>query len=298
MDAGKAVAPSPLVAGVGSGRPRQRASSTSPRPATGPAPISQTVWTGGGDGGPPAPSNGRAGRRRRRRRRAGRAAAVLTEDREPPTALESLQAIDWTLPPLELLEARRAGRPDAAIDHARTRAGSRRSCCSFAIPAKVVAVNSGPVVTQYEVKPEHHVKVSRIEALADDLAMALAARSIRIEAPIPGKDVVGIEIPNAVSEVVGFRPLVEETNMLGGDEPADLRPRPRRVGQADRGRPRQDAAPPRRRRDRLGQERLRQRPDHEPPDARPARRGPADPGRPQAGRARARTTACRTSSST
>ena len=74
-------------------------------------------------------------------------------------------------------------------------------------------------MTQYEVTPEHHVKVSRIEALADDLAMALAARSIRIEAPIPGKDVVGIEIPNSVSEVVGFRPLVDESRMLGATSP-------------------------------------------------------------------------------
>jgi S-DNA-T family DNA segregation ATPase FtsK/SpoIIIE len=82
-----------------------------------------------------------------------------------------------------------------------------------------VAVNSGPVVTQYEVRPEHHVKVSRIEALADDLAMALAARSIRIEAPIPGKDVVGIEIPNSVSEVVGFKPLVDESQMLESTSP-------------------------------------------------------------------------------
>ena len=82
-----------------------------------------------------------------------------------------------------------------------------------------MAVNSGPVVTQYEVRPDHHVKVSRIEALADDLAMALAARSIRIEAPIPGKDVVGIEIPNSISEVVGFRPLVEDSAMLEATSP-------------------------------------------------------------------------------
>ena len=61
--------------------------------------------------------------------------------------------------------------------------------------------------------------MSRIEALADDLAMALAARSIRIEAPIPGKDVVGIEIPNQVSEVVGFQPLVDESVMLGSTSP-------------------------------------------------------------------------------
>jgi S-DNA-T family DNA segregation ATPase FtsK/SpoIIIE len=82
-----------------------------------------------------------------------------------------------------------------------------------------VATNTGPVVTQYEVRPEKHVKVSRIEALADDLAMALAARSIRIEAPIPGKDVVGIEIPNQNSEVVGFRPFLEEKRMQEAPSP-------------------------------------------------------------------------------
>ena len=61
--------------------------------------------------------------------------------------------------------------------------------------------------------------------------MALSARSIRIEAPIPGKDVVGIEIPNTKSEIVGFRPLVEESEHARRDEPADLRPRPGRLGQ-------------------------------------------------------------------
>jgi S-DNA-T family DNA segregation ATPase FtsK/SpoIIIE len=78
----------------------------------------------------------------------------------------------------------------------------------------VTGTNVGPVVTQYEVRPDARIKLSRIEALADDLAMALAARTIRIEAPIPGKDVVGIEIPNHSSEVVGFRELIDDANML------------------------------------------------------------------------------------
>ena len=82
-----------------------------------------------------------------------------------------------------------------------------------------MATNTGPVVTQYEVRPDKSVKVSRIEALADDLAMALAARSIRIEAPIPGKDVVGIEIPNQNSEVVGFRPFLDEKRMQEAPSP-------------------------------------------------------------------------------
>ena len=139
---------------------------------------------------------------------------------DAPTALESLNAIDWTLPDDRPARAAPGGAWSAStLDHASNTRRIEEKLLSFSIPAKVVAVNSGPVVTQYEVRPEHHVKVSRIEALADDLAMALAARSIRIEAPIPGKDVVGIEIPNSVSEVVGFRPLVDESQMLESTSP-------------------------------------------------------------------------------
>ena len=64
-------------------------------------------------------------------------------------------------------------------------------------------------MTQYEVQPAPHVKVSRIEALSDDLAMALAARTLRIEAPIPGKSAVGIEIPNQDFNVVTLRGILE-----------------------------------------------------------------------------------------
>ena len=175
-----------------------------PGPAGGPPPMSQTVWTGVGDGVAARPA--RSG--------ANGGATVATA-----TALESLQAIDWILPSIDLLEPRPPARVGAGVDHESNKRRIEEKLLSFAIPAEVVAINSGPVVTQYEVKPQHHVKVSRIEALADDLAMALKARSIRIEAPIPGKDRVGIEIPNSVSEIVGFRPLVEESNMLGATSP-------------------------------------------------------------------------------
>jgi DNA segregation ATPase FtsK/SpoIIIE, S-DNA-T family len=189
-----------------------------PAPLTSQSPVSQTVWTGpldGGSGGAPArlsrgTSNGNGNGTSRV------ATAVATDG---PTAQESLNAIDWSLPNVDLLEPRAAGRVGAGVDHESNKRRIEEKLLSFSIPAKVVAVNSGPVVTQYEVRPEHHVKVSRIEALADDLAMALAARSIRIEAPIPGKDVVGIEIPNSVSEVVGFKPLVDESAMLGSTSP-------------------------------------------------------------------------------
>jgi len=81
---------------------------------------------------------------------------------------------------------------------------------SFGIPVRIVGRNAGPVVTQYEVQPAADVKLSRIEALSDDLSMALAARSLRIEAPIPGKSAVGIEIPNKDFNVVALRRILEE----------------------------------------------------------------------------------------
>jgi S-DNA-T family DNA segregation ATPase FtsK/SpoIIIE len=198
-----------------------------PAPRTSQSPLSQTVWTGPGDGGSigataalataGAAGLGGAAGLAGAGALAGRASTGLAT--ETPTAQESLNAIDWTLPDIDLLEPRVAGRIAVTVDHDANAKRIEEKLLSFSIPARVTKINSGPVVTQYEVRPEHHVKVSRIEALADDLAMALAARSIRIEAPIPGKDVVGIEIPNSVSEVVGFRPLVDESQMLDSTSP-------------------------------------------------------------------------------
>ena len=144
----------------------------------------------------------------------------------PPRAVDLLEAEDgylpegpeWVLPPIDLLTIV----PDPPVTTTRANHEDNIRIIedklnSFGIPATVVATNTGPVVTQYEVRPERHIKLSRIEGLADDLAMALAARTIRIEAPIPGKDVVGIEIPNVKSEIVSFRRLVEDTKMLDAD---------------------------------------------------------------------------------
>ena len=79
----------------------------------------------------------------------------------------------------------------------------------YGIDGKVVEVRPGPVITMYEFQPAEGIKVSRILNLADDLAMALSAVSIRIIAPIPGKPVVGIEIPNKIRQTVYFREIVE-----------------------------------------------------------------------------------------
>jgi S-DNA-T family DNA segregation ATPase FtsK/SpoIIIE len=93
-----------------------------------------------------------------------------------------------------------------------------RTLESFGVPARVVEVNQGPVITQFGVEPgfvtgrggkQTKVKVSRISGLADDLALALAASPIRIEAPVPGRSIVGIEVPNQEISVVSLRGVME-----------------------------------------------------------------------------------------
>ncbi|MGL4662111.1 MAG: DNA translocase FtsK, partial [Culicoidibacterales bacterium] len=81
---------------------------------------------------------------------------------------------------------------------------------NFNLKVSVSDVNIGPSVTQYEVVPEPGVKVSRIVNLSDDLALALAAKQIRIEAPIPGKSAIGIEVPNLDTQMVSLRELLED----------------------------------------------------------------------------------------
>ena len=80
---------------------------------------------------------------------------------------------------------------------------------SFGVGAKVTHIERGPSITRYELRPERGVKISRISSLADDLALALAATSVRIEAPIPGKSAVGIEIPNTIVSIVAIREILE-----------------------------------------------------------------------------------------
>ena len=80
---------------------------------------------------------------------------------------------------------------------------------SFGVGAKVVHIERGPSITRYELKPERGVKISRIASLADDLALAMAATSVRIEAPIPGKSAVGIEVPNLTVSVVAIREILD-----------------------------------------------------------------------------------------
>ncbi len=93
---------------------------------------------------------------------------------------------------------------------------------SFGVGAKVTHIERGPSITRYELRPERGVKIARISALADDLALALAATSVRIEAPIPGKSAVGIEIPNATVSVVAVREIMEAMPARGTIPPLNM----------------------------------------------------------------------------
>ena len=102
---------------------------------------------------------------------------------------------------------------------------------SFGAPATVVEINQGPTVTQFGVEPSYlqmrngrrtKVKVSKIAGLADDLALALAARSVRIQAPVPGKGYIGIEVPNPAKALVSLRDVIESTAFTRLNSPLAL----------------------------------------------------------------------------
>lgn len=117
---------------------------------------------------------------------------------------------NFTLPPLDFLNnppKRQKGVNEIEIDQ--KIADLLDKLRKFKIDGDVVRTYSGPVVTTFEFKPAAHIKVSKILTLQDDLAMALRAQTIRIQAPIPGKDVVGIEIPNQNIETIYLREILE-----------------------------------------------------------------------------------------
>jgi len=124
----------------------------------------------------------------------------------------------YKLPPLELLDP--PEHEQINIDKETLHANSlilQKKLEDFGVEGEVVAVRPGPVITMYEFKPAPGVKVRRIVMLADDLAMALRAVSVRILAPIPGESVVGIEIPNPRRETVYLREVIESEAYRAAD---------------------------------------------------------------------------------
>lgn len=121
---------------------------------------------------------------------------------------------EYQFPPLELLKK---GKTQAAAKEDVIRQNAiklQEVLKSFGVNVTMTNYSCGPSVTRYEMVPEQGVKVSKITGLADDIMMNLAAQSIRIEAPIPGKSAVGIEIPNSSRSSVGFRELIDTEKFI------------------------------------------------------------------------------------
>ena len=122
---------------------------------------------------------------------------------------------NYEFPPLNLLsEGDSKGVKGGKKALADTASKLQKTLYSFGVSAKVENVSVGPAITRYELKPAEGVRVSKIANLADDIALNLAAKTIRIEAPIPGKQAVGIEVPNEKSEVVHIRDILESDEFI------------------------------------------------------------------------------------
>lgn len=122
--------------------------------------------------------------------------------------------LNYKFPKLDLLDDRD---DNSELDQNDIKDKARRieECLdSFGIKSKVVQINIGPSVTCFELKPQRGVKVSKILNLSDDLSLALATSDIRIEAPIPGKSHVGIEVPNSQKEVVGLKEMIASEEFM------------------------------------------------------------------------------------
>ena len=134
------------------------------------------------------------------------------DDEDVQVDFSAKEALEYKLPSLQLFA------PDKPKDQSKEKKIVRENIkileetfASFGIKVTVERAEIGPSVTKYEVKPAVGVRVNRISNLADDLALALAAKDVRIEAPIPGKSLVGIEVPNTEIATVSFRELWEQS---------------------------------------------------------------------------------------
>lgn len=134
---------------------------------------------------------------------------IREEDRQTPVRKEA-KPVPYVFPPTDLLD-----KPDASLvgdtnEHLRANAAKlQETLHSFGVEVTITHISCGPTVTRYEMHPQQGVKVSKILSLQDDIKLNMAAADIRIEAPIPGKAAIGIEIPNKNNVPVKFRELLE-----------------------------------------------------------------------------------------
>lgn len=129
-----------------------------------------------------------------------------------PDAVVIEERKDWKLPPFDLLDDHKAEVDSGNIES--NVAMIQQTLADFNIEVEMGEVNVGPTVTQYTLRPATGVKLAQIAGLKSDLALALAAQSIRMELPIPGKPLVGIEVPNRTSRIVSLREVLQTTDFI------------------------------------------------------------------------------------
>ena len=137
--------------------------------------------------------------------------AAKAEESVQKTEIKPIETKQYVLPPINLLSksVSKANDPAAATELKEKADTLINTLESFGVKARIVAIQRGPRVTRYEIQPAAGVKVSKITNLSDDIALNLAAAGVRIEAPIPGKAAIGIEIPNTNQDVVSIREIIE-----------------------------------------------------------------------------------------
>jgi len=147
--------------------------------------------------------------------RAVRERRSASAEKTPPMEIKAKPAAGnaskkYVLPPINLLKpGMGSGKGSSENELRETAIHLQNTLKTFGVNVTVTDISQGPSVTRYELQPEPGVKVSRIVNLADDIKLNLAAADIRIEAPIPGKSAVGIEVPNKENSAVAFRDLIE-----------------------------------------------------------------------------------------
>ena len=138
-----------------------------------------------------------------------------SESVEPLVIEESEPIKKYEFPPIDLLTKPKGTKGVSEQDLRETAMKLQSTLDSFGVRVSVTNVSCGPAVTRYELQPEQGVKVSKITSLADDIKLNLAAADVRIEAPIPGKAAVGIEVPNKENSTVLLRELLESSEFTG-----------------------------------------------------------------------------------
>ena len=127
-----------------------------------------------------------------------------------------MERVEYKFPPIDLLKS--GVSKSAAAEQAELESTANRlvnALKSFGVETRIVDISRGPTVTRYELQPSAGVKISKITGLADDIALNLATAGVRIEAPIPNKAAVGIEVPNKASNVVHIREMLESLSFTG-----------------------------------------------------------------------------------